>query len=88
MPIYEYECNHGHTFEVWEHIGAATVRRCTVCKARARRVMSVAGWSVGAVSTPGDFRDRRRESDYDRKLAAAFPMHFAIDEAAKANKQR
>jgi hypothetical protein len=99
MPIYEYECNLGHRTEGWASVQEASEdRRCTyswpnllgtlsVCSAPAFRIISVTGWSTGAVSTPSDFRDRRRESDYDRKLAGAFPMHYAIDKAGRGVKK-
>lgn len=83
MPLYEYLCNKGHHFELWETLGADTTRHCTECKSRAHRIMSRTHANFDAVSTPADFRDSRRESDYDRKLAAAFPMKFAIEKAAK-----
>lgn len=88
MPIYEYECPGGHRFEVWLPVSHHSDRApCDICMRFSPRVMSVTGWSTGAVSTPSDFRDRRHESDYDRKLAGAFPMHYAIDKAGRGIKK-
>ncbi len=33
MPIYEYRCPNGHTFEVFQKMSDAPVETCTVCGA-------------------------------------------------------
>ena len=33
MPIYEYRCPNGHTFEVFQKMSDAPVEACTVCGA-------------------------------------------------------
>ena len=87
-PIYEYECLNGHLSEAWVRLNeVARIRHCATCGAYRRRIMSVARANFDATSTPSDFRDRRRESDYDRNLASAFPMQFAIDKAGKGVKK-
>ena len=84
MPIYEFLCANGHKFEQWAKIGKAPEQRsCLNCQARAKRIMSLTGWNTGAVSQPSDFRDSRRESDYDRNLAKAFSLGNAIQKANK-----
>ncbi|MGH3133364.1 MAG: FmdB family zinc ribbon protein [Gaiellaceae bacterium] len=33
MPIYEYRCPNGHTFEVFQRMAEAPVEACTICGA-------------------------------------------------------
>ena len=38
MPIYEYRCEKGHTFEVMQRMSDAPVKKCEVCGAPVHRV--------------------------------------------------
>jgi putative FmdB family regulatory protein len=38
MPIYEYRCRNGHTFEVFQSMSDDPVRACEVCGAPVERV--------------------------------------------------
>lgn len=38
MPIYEYKCKKGHTFEVLQRMADDSLEKCTVCGARVQRV--------------------------------------------------
>ncbi len=38
MPIYEYRCKKGHTFEVMQRMSDDTLTECTVCGAPVQRV--------------------------------------------------
>ena len=38
MPIYEYRCNNGHTFEVTQRMADPPVTTCEVCGAPVERV--------------------------------------------------
>jgi putative FmdB family regulatory protein len=38
MPIYEYRCRNGHTFEVFQSMSEDPVRACEVCGAPVERV--------------------------------------------------
>jgi putative FmdB family regulatory protein len=38
MPIYEYRCDQGHSFEVMQRISDEPVERCTACESPVRRV--------------------------------------------------
>ena len=38
MPIYEYRCNNGHTFEVFQSMSEDAVTRCEECGAPVERV--------------------------------------------------
>ncbi|MBA2581286.1 MAG: hypothetical protein H0V03_10680 [Thermoleophilaceae bacterium] len=40
MPIYEYRCERGHSFECMQRMGADAIEACTVCGAPATRVFS------------------------------------------------
>jgi putative FmdB family regulatory protein len=39
MPIYEYRCEKGHTFEVLQRMSDDALERCEVCEAPAARVL-------------------------------------------------
>jgi len=39
MPIYEYRCEQGHTFEVIQRMSDDALKRCEVCEAPAVRVL-------------------------------------------------
>jgi putative FmdB family regulatory protein len=38
MPIYEYRCDNGHTFEVMQRMSDEPLTACTVCAAPVQRV--------------------------------------------------
>src|SRR3954454_12036187 len=38
MPIYEYKCDNGHTFEVMQRMSDDPLTECTVCGAPVQRV--------------------------------------------------
>jgi putative FmdB family regulatory protein len=40
MPIYEYRCSNGHTFEVFQSMSDDPVTTCEVCDAKVERVLS------------------------------------------------
>ncbi len=39
MPIYEYKCDNGHTFEAMQSMSEDALDSCEVCGAPARRVL-------------------------------------------------
>ncbi len=41
MPVYEYRCTKGHTYEKTEGFSAPVTQKCTQCGARARRQISM-----------------------------------------------
>ncbi len=41
MPVYEYQCSDGHTYEKTEGFDAPTQQKCQVCGKSARRQISV-----------------------------------------------
>ena len=38
MPIYEYRCKKGHTFEVLQRMADDSLEKCTICAAPVQRV--------------------------------------------------
>ncbi|MFQ5916617.1 MAG: FmdB family zinc ribbon protein [Candidatus Binatia bacterium] len=40
MPLYEYQCARGHSLEVVRGVSENPVTKCSVCSARARRLIS------------------------------------------------
>src|SRR5437868_9414034 len=38
MPVYEYRCEHGHTFEVMQRMSDDPVTSCSTCEAPVQRV--------------------------------------------------
>jgi putative FmdB family regulatory protein len=38
MPIYEYRCDKGHSFEVMQRMADEPLTECTICGARVQRV--------------------------------------------------
>lgn len=40
MPTYEYECSKGHQFEVEQSMSEPALKRCRICRAKARRLLS------------------------------------------------
>ena len=89
MPLYEFQCNGGHTFELALPMSeAAGPRRCQICSCRAHRIMSAANVNVDAVMKSGDitytppmssYLGRRRwakkqEAKREKKIAAKNPV--------------
>jgi putative FmdB family regulatory protein len=41
LPVYEYRCSKGHTYEKTEGFNAPSTQKCATCGARARRQISM-----------------------------------------------
>jgi putative FmdB family regulatory protein len=64
MPIYEYRCTKGHTFETLQSMSDAPLTKCEVCGAPVQRVMhSPADHFNGSgfYNTDNGTRNRQRE---------------------------
>ena len=75
MPIYEYRCENGHTFEVMQRMSDAPVRTCEACGAPVQRVfhpVAVHFKGSGFYST-----------DYGRKKGAAAETAASKDSDGK-----
>ena len=65
MPIYEYRCEHGHTFEVMQRMSDDPVVSCETCEAPVQRVfhpIAVHFKGKGFYNTDYGTRRRQRET--------------------------
>jgi putative FmdB family regulatory protein len=73
MPIYEYRCDNGHTFEVMQRMTDDPVSVCEVCGAPVQRVfhaVAVHFKGSGFYNTDYGTRNRKRELDASAKEGA------------------
>lgn len=66
MPIYEYRCERGHTFEVMQRMSDDPVQICTICGAPVHRVfhpVAVHFKGSGFYNTDYGTRKRAREKE-------------------------
>jgi putative FmdB family regulatory protein len=73
MPIYEYRCENGHTFEVLQRMTDDPVSACEVCGAPVQRVfhpVAVHFKGSGFYNTDYGTRNRKRELDASAKEGA------------------
>jgi putative FmdB family regulatory protein len=69
MPIYEYRCEQGHTFEVMQRMSDDPVQVCETCEAPVSRVfhpVAVHFKGSGFYNTDYGTRKRARESGSDK----------------------
>ena len=67
MPIYEYRCERGHTFEVMQKMTDQPVASCTTCDAPVQRVFHpVAVHFKGKGFYNTDYGTRRRNRELER----------------------
>jgi putative FmdB family regulatory protein len=67
MPIYEYRCDRGHTFEVMQRMTDDPVMSCTRCEAPVQRVFHpVAVHFKGKGFYNTDYGTRRRNRELER----------------------
>ena len=67
MPIYEYRCRQGHTFEVMQRMSDDPVATCQTCEAPVERVfhpVAVHFKGSGFYNTDYGTRNRSREQGY------------------------
>jgi putative FmdB family regulatory protein len=70
MPIYEYRCEQGHTFEVMQRMSDDPVQTCETCEAPVARVLhapAVHFKGSGFYNTDYGTRKRNRESSDGHK---------------------
>jgi putative FmdB family regulatory protein len=68
MPIYEYRCENGHTFEVMQRMTDDPVSVCTTCEAPVQRVFHpVAVHFKGSGFYNTDYGTRRRNREAERE---------------------
>jgi putative FmdB family regulatory protein len=67
MPIYEYRCENGHTFEVMQKMTDDPVATCTTCEAPVQRVFHpVAVHFKGKGFYNTDYGTKRRAREMER----------------------
>jgi putative FmdB family regulatory protein len=67
MPIYEYRCDNGHTFEVMQKMTDDPVSACSTCEAPVQRVFHpVAVHFKGKGFYNTDYGTRRRNREQER----------------------
>jgi putative FmdB family regulatory protein len=67
MPIYEYRCENGHTFEVMQRMADDPVQTCTTCEAPVQRVFHpVAVHFKGKGFYNTDYGTKRRAREMER----------------------
>ena len=69
MPIYEYRCEHGHTFEVMQRMSDGPVEICETCEAPVSRVfhpIAVHFKGSGFYNTDYGTRKRARENSSEK----------------------
>jgi putative FmdB family regulatory protein len=72
MPIYEYRCKKGHTFDVMQRFSDDPLTKCEVCGAPAQRVMhapAVHFKGSGFYNTDYGTRKRSREMKENKESA-------------------
>jgi putative FmdB family regulatory protein len=73
MPIYEYRCENGHTFEVMQRMTDDPVNVCQTCEAPVQRVfhpVAVHFKGSGFYNTDYGTRKRKRELESSAKEGA------------------
>ena len=70
MPIYEYRCDRGHTFEVMQRMTDDPLTSCSTCEAPVQRVFHpVAVHFKGKGFYNTDYGTRRRNREMERSAS-------------------
>jgi putative FmdB family regulatory protein len=91
MPIYEYRCENGHTFEVMQRMTDDPVAVCQTCQAPVQRVfhpVAVHFKGSGFYNTDYGTRNRKRELDASAKEGADKTEAKAKDKDKKPDKAK
>lgn len=79
MPIYEYQCEKEHVFEVLQNIGGPEITQCKYCKEVAHRILSPANF---VLKGPGFY-----VNDYKKKAQSA-QSPLGQDKAKPENQEK
>ena len=88
MPIYEYRCENGHTFEVMQKMTDDPVSTCSTCEAPVQRVfhpVAVHFKGKGFYNTDYGTRRRNREQERAGEGGGDKPADKGKDAAAKSD---
>jgi putative FmdB family regulatory protein len=78
MPIYEYRCENGHTFEVMQAMTDDPVAVCQTCEAPVQRVFHpVAVHFKGSGFYSTDYGSRKRAAELERSAKEGADKHGA-----------
>ena len=89
MPIYEYRCQQGHTFEVMQRMSDDPVSSCQTCEAPVQRVfhpVAVHFKGSGFYNTDYGTRKRSREKDESSTSSDSKPEKKTADAKPAADK--
>ena len=76
VPIYEYRCNNGHTFEVMQRMSDDTLTECSQCGAPVQRVFHpVAVHFKGSGFYNTDYGTARRKREMDKSASDGADKH-------------
>ena len=78
MPLYEYRCENGHTFEVMQRMSDDPVQSCEVCGKPVQRVFHpVAVHFKGSGFYNTDYGTAKRKRELDRSASEGADKHDA-----------
>jgi putative FmdB family regulatory protein len=86
MPIYEYRCENGHTFEVMQRMTDDPVEVCTACEAPVQRVfhpLAVHFKGKGFYNT--DYGTKRRAREMEKSASDGANKHDAKAKESKTS---
>src|SRR5687768_6479908 len=87
MPIYEYRCDNGHTFEVMQRMTDDPVAACTECEAPVQRVFHpVAVHFKGSGFYNTDYGTKKRARELKDSAESGADKHDAKVKDAKKDK--
>jgi putative FmdB family regulatory protein len=88
MPIYEYRCEQGHTFEVMQRMSDGPVQSCETCAAPVARVfhpVAVHFKGSGFYNTDYGTRKRARESSSSSDSASKSESSSGSDSSSSSS---
>src|SRR3954470_9345749 len=86
MPIYEYRCTKGHTFEVMQRMADDPITKCEVCGAPVQRVFHpVAVHFKGKGFYNTDYGTKRRAREMEKSASDGADKHDAKSKESKAS---
>jgi len=91
MPIYEYRCENGHTFEVMQRMSDEPLAVCEVCGAPVQRVfhpVAVHFKGSGFYNTDYGTRKRAREKAESEKSSSSSSSDSSKSDGAKSSEKK
>jgi putative FmdB family regulatory protein len=88
MPIYEYRCDNGHTFEVMQKMTDDPVSTCSTCEAPVQRVFHpVAVHFKGKGFYNTDYGTKRRNREMERSGSSSSDSGGGGEKSGSASKE-